>query len=468
MAVKVQVHALAEPGRAEERAVHADDLCALVVDGDGVEVVHCDVRLWPDGVRHRARVLRKLRRPHDAHVVDALRRLRSRLLRKVLVAEDGEALLQGELEPVSAGDAVAGPVVEVLVRDDAEDAVVVAVRGSRGLGEDAGRVEDVEALILHGSHVEVVHRDNVVHVQVVLAAVAVLVPLHRTLQRLQRPVQLVQVLELGPHRKAHAPARRRHESALHAAEVARHEREEITRLEERILERGPVALALFALGHLVAVGEEDGVLFLVGLDAHRVLCHDVGAVVEERDAAEALGLALRHAVARRRVESRELRVLLRLDGHRRRESKGARRRRLEREHVRLVFERARVQRGAVDGDGDEAELLAVEDEGLALGADARRDLERARHEGLFVMDVKIQVDGFDRIRSRRIIAAELLHRCFHVERSSRHGAPCQPIHERAQRGEARRPLLQAASDGQHESSEDEASSHQQNNNKLEF
>src|SRR3712207_6858280 len=35
--------------------------------------------------------------------------------REGLVAEDGEALLQAQLEPVAAGDAVAGPVVEVLV-----------------------------------------------------------------------------------------------------------------------------------------------------------------------------------------------------------------------------------------------------------------------------------------------------------------------------------------------------------------
>ena len=41
---------------------------------------------------------------------------------ELLVAEDGQPLLQAELEPVAAGDAVAGPVVEVFVGDDRLDA----------------------------------------------------------------------------------------------------------------------------------------------------------------------------------------------------------------------------------------------------------------------------------------------------------------------------------------------------------
>jgi hypothetical protein len=40
---------------------------------------------------------------------------------ELLVAEDGQPFLQAELEPVAAGDAVAGPVVEIFVRDDRLD-----------------------------------------------------------------------------------------------------------------------------------------------------------------------------------------------------------------------------------------------------------------------------------------------------------------------------------------------------------
>ena len=46
---------------------------------------------------------------------------------EVLVAVDGEPLLERELEPVAAGDAVAAPVVEVLVRHHTLHTLVVAL-----------------------------------------------------------------------------------------------------------------------------------------------------------------------------------------------------------------------------------------------------------------------------------------------------------------------------------------------------
>jgi hypothetical protein len=46
----------------------------------------------------------------------------------LLVAEDSEALLEGELEPVAARDPVAGPVVEVLVRNHRLHSLEVSVR----------------------------------------------------------------------------------------------------------------------------------------------------------------------------------------------------------------------------------------------------------------------------------------------------------------------------------------------------
>src|SRR5690606_17328620 len=97
----------------------------------------------PDRVRHRSGVLGELRRTQHAHVLDALDGARTRgavvaraardvpgrvdearfslvrawcvrvgapgredVGRELLVAEDGEAFLQRELEPVAAGDAV--------------------------------------------------------------------------------------------------------------------------------------------------------------------------------------------------------------------------------------------------------------------------------------------------------------------------------------------------------------------------
>jgi hypothetical protein len=58
---------------------------------------------------------------------------------ELLVAKTGEPFLERELEPVAAGDPVAGPVVEVLVRDDALDlskSASVAVSGEARITEE--------------------------------------------------------------------------------------------------------------------------------------------------------------------------------------------------------------------------------------------------------------------------------------------------------------------------------------------
>jgi hypothetical protein len=58
------------------------------------------------------------------------------------------------------------------------------VRGVGGgsAGQHGAGVEDVEALVLHGAHVEVVDRDDHEDVQVVFAAVDLFVPAHGLLQ----------------------------------------------------------------------------------------------------------------------------------------------------------------------------------------------------------------------------------------------------------------------------------------------
>lgn len=55
-----------------------------------------------------------------------------------------------------------------------------------GLREHVGGVEDVEALVLHGTHVEVVDGHDVEDVEVVLQPELILVPLHRRLRMTQK------------------------------------------------------------------------------------------------------------------------------------------------------------------------------------------------------------------------------------------------------------------------------------------
>ncbi len=85
-----------------------------------------------------AGVLDELMRAKPAHVADPRDDARALIGGELLVAIDGEAFLQAELEPVAAGDAVAGPVVEILVRDDGFDRDEVVV--GRGLVARPARI----------------------------------------------------------------------------------------------------------------------------------------------------------------------------------------------------------------------------------------------------------------------------------------------------------------------------------------
>src|SRR3546814_5562479 len=71
-------------------------------------------------------------------------------------------------------------------------------RSGIGIGEDVTGVEDVQPLVLHRPHVEVADRDDVEAVEVVLAAIGLLVPFHAVLQRRHRMMGAVQITFAHP------------------------------------------------------------------------------------------------------------------------------------------------------------------------------------------------------------------------------------------------------------------------------
>ena len=103
-----------------------------------------------------------------------------------LVAEDGQSFLQAKLEPVAAGDAVAGPVVEIFVRDDRFDAGEIGVGRGLGRSQHVFVVEDVEPLVLHRAHVEGGDGDDHEDVEIVFAPERLFVPAHGALEAFHR------------------------------------------------------------------------------------------------------------------------------------------------------------------------------------------------------------------------------------------------------------------------------------------
>ena len=128
----------AKRGVADQDFQHADDFGALFVDRRRVEIIDLLIGLGPHIMRERPGVLGKLGGAQGAHIGDALHRARAHVGGEFMVAEDRKALFEAELEPVAAGDAVAGPVVEIFMRDDRFDMGVVGV--GRGLRARRGHI----------------------------------------------------------------------------------------------------------------------------------------------------------------------------------------------------------------------------------------------------------------------------------------------------------------------------------------
>ena len=64
------------------------------------------------------------------------------------------------MEPVAARDPVAGPIVEVLVSNHRGNVEIIVVGCNPGVCKNVARIEQVQALVLHGAHVEIAHRNN--------------------------------------------------------------------------------------------------------------------------------------------------------------------------------------------------------------------------------------------------------------------------------------------------------------------
>ncbi len=293
MALEIEVHAGAEGLRAKQGLQHTDDFGALVVDRGRVEVVDLHEAGRADRVGEGAGVLGELAAAQGPHVLDPLHRRPAHVGREALVAEHRQALLQAQLEPVAAGDAVAGPVVEVLVRHHALDALEVEV-GRRGrVGQQQRGVEDVQPLVLHRPEIEVAHGHDHEQVEVVFAAEGLLVPLHRALQRIHGVGGAGSHPRVDIDAQVDLPPRHGGEVVGQFVELPGDQGEQVAGLGEGIAPQGPVpAIGGVPAVDAVAVGQEARIGGLVGVHPHGEARQHVGPVGEVGDLAEALGLAL--------------------------------------------------------------------------------------------------------------------------------------------------------------------------------
>ena len=310
------------------------------------------------------------------------------------------------MEPVATGDAIAGPVMEVFVCDDAVDARVVGIGCGVGRCQHILVVEDVEALVLHRTHVEGRDGDDHEDIEVVFAPERLLVPAHGALKRVHREAgaRLLSGLDVDAQRDA-AP-RHGDERILDVAERAADQREQIGRLGKRVVPDREVTGGAGDVpgGRQVAVGEQHRRLGLIGFQARGVDRHYVGPVGEIGDAAKALGLALGAIGITRTIEPGQVRIGGRVDQGLDLEHERALRRLRNAQQVGRRREIIRRQGRAIEPDRRQREGVAVERQrrGTWRGR-IGLEPERRAHAGRVRMQRHVEIDGLDQPVRRLII-----------------------------------------------------------------
>src|SRR5690606_5679543 len=154
------------------------------------------------------------------------------------------------------GNPVAGPVVAVFVADHRLDGPIGGVGGGGGVGQHVGRVEHVQPLVFHGTHVEVAGGHDHEAVEVEFQAVTAFVPAQRTQQAVHGPFGAVLGAVVAVDLQQHVAAAAGGGALLAAGEVARHDGEQIAGFGVRVFPHGFVtALAQIALRQQVPVGK---------------------------------------------------------------------------------------------------------------------------------------------------------------------------------------------------------------------
>ena len=315
VALEIQVHALAETLAAHQGLHHAHHFGAFFIHRDGVEIVDLDILVGAHRVGHGARVFGELGGAQHPHVLDALDRARRRIGTQVhaelLVAKDGQTFFERELEPVAAGDAVAAPVVEILVAHHRFDVGEIGVGGGGAVGQHVFGVEDVEALVLHRAHVEVAGGDDHETLQIERQAKTRFVPSHAGHERVHRVFGFVHVAGAHKHLQQVFGAAAADDALLARHQLAGHQRKQVAGLFVRVDPLGEVAATVqIALFHQVAVAQQHRIGRFVGAQGDAVARHHVRAVQEIGDAAKALGFTLREEGALAHIQTHELGVAL--------------------------------------------------------------------------------------------------------------------------------------------------------------
>ena len=406
MTLHVEGHAGPELLRPEQGLQGPDHFGPLFIDGGGIKIIDGLILIRLDRVGRGARIFTELAIAQEGHILDALDGRRMEIGGETGITKHREPFFQRKLEPVAAGDAVAGPVMEILVGDHTFDPLQFAIGGGGGIGEHQLGIKDIETLIFHGAHVEVAHGNDVEFIEVVFQPIHLLIPGHGAFQRRHRMGGVGAITRLHVDAQGHLAATGGGEGIAHLLELARHQGEEVGGFGEGVVPDGVVAgrIVQGPGADAVAIREQHGAALPVGLDPHPEATEQVGAIGVVSDAAEALGLALAGHHAAAHVEPLQAAVGFRVDAHQRLELEGPLRRRQQHQGTGFEPVRVRGQQLPIEAQLQQLQAFAAEVHRARSSGRVGPALEAGRHQAVVLKNLHRQVGAIQPKGSRAVIS----------------------------------------------------------------
>ena len=121
--------------------------------------------------------------------------------------------------------------------DHPGDRLIILVSGCFRKCKDVTGIEDIEALVFHGPHIEILDRNNVETIKVILPAIAQFVPPHCLYQCIQRVTALSEVSFNSVDSQSNIPTTCGCETILDKPQISCNQCEQVAGFRVRVVPR---------------------------------------------------------------------------------------------------------------------------------------------------------------------------------------------------------------------------------------
>ena len=182
--------------------------------------------------------------------------------------------------------------MEILVGNDGFNTLKRRIGRRFRAGQHTRGIENIQPLVLHRPHIEMVHSHDHKNIQIVFAAIHFFVPLHGVLEGCHGMLALAYVFWLGKQLQCHFTTAAGGKAIFHKLQVTGDQGEQIGWLGERVLPgHGQATIVAGAAVNFVAVREQNWKVRRRD-DGGREYAHHIRAIRVKGNFPEALRFAL--------------------------------------------------------------------------------------------------------------------------------------------------------------------------------